>query len=196
MKKTFVLDTNVLLHDPGAIFSFDDNNIVIPIYVVEEIDHFKKELSELGRNARMVSRHLDNLRNGGCLSVGVNLDSGGNLRVAISNRVLPREITTDRGQDARILAVAFDEHEKNKNAVFITKDTNLRIRADAIGLETENYEPDHAKIDVLAQGYHVIEIAVKIRCERKRKRLGQIIAFASEFSTKREKFSSTPGTLI
>ena len=59
MKKTYVLDTNVLLHDPRSIVAFEDNDVVIPIYVVEEVDTFKKDLSELGRNAREVARELD-----------------------------------------------------------------------------------------------------------------------------------------
>ena len=105
-KKTFVLDTNVLLHDPRAMFSFEDNDVVIPIYVVEEIDAFKKDLSELGRNARQVSRYLDQLRDDGSLSEGVKLDRGGTLRVATTHRTLPANVSTDRGQDSKILAVA------------------------------------------------------------------------------------------
>ena len=105
-KKTFVLDTNVLLHDPRAMFSFEDNDVVIPIYVVEEIDSFKKDLSELGRNARQVSRYLDQLRDDGSLSVGVKLDRGGTLRVATTHKTLPANVSTDRGQDSKILAVA------------------------------------------------------------------------------------------
>jgi len=161
MKKTFILDTNVLLHDPRAMFSFEDNHVVIPIYVVEEIDNFKKELSELGRNARQVSRYLDNLREDGSLSKGVDLDSGGTLRVATTARTLPAEITTDRGQDSRILAVALDLQEKlagKEKIVFITKDTNLRIRADAIGIDTENFEPDHIEVEELYTGYSEIEV--------------------------------------
>lgn len=164
MKKTFILDTNVLLHDPRAMFGFEDNDVVIPIYVVEEIDNFKKELSELGRNARQVSRYLDDLREDGSLSQGVKLDSGGTLRVAVSSRILPPEITTDRGQDARILAVAFDLQEQHKDngdrkIVFITKDTNLRIRADAIGIETENFEPERTEIDDIQLGYSTLEVS-------------------------------------
>lgn len=161
MKKIFVLDTNVLLHDPEALFSFEDNEVVIPIYVVEEIDNFKKELSELGRNARQVSRHLDALRQEGSLSQGVGLDSGGFVRVAVTNSTLPPEITTDRGQDSKILAVA---HDLQKNAshkgdvTFITNDSNLRIRADAIGIETENFEPERTEIDKLDTGYHTFEV--------------------------------------
>jgi predicted ribonuclease YlaK len=144
VRKTFVLDTNVLLHDPRAMFSFEDNDVVIPIYVVEEIDSFKKDLSELGRNARQVSRYLDGLREEGSLKDGVDLDRGGLLRVATTHRSLPQEVATDRGQDGRILAVALELHEDltREKVVFITKDTNLRIRADAIGIQTEDYEPE------------------------------------------------------
>lgn len=156
MKKTFILDTNVLLHDPRSMFSFADNNIIIPIYVVEEIDNFKKELSELGQNARQVSRILDDLRGYGSLSEGVKIESGGTLRVATSARQLPPEITTDRGQDSRILAVAFDAKEKlsgRQQVVLITQDTNLRIRSDAIGIASESFEPEPVSIDELYTGY-------------------------------------------
>ena len=162
MKKTFVLDTNVLLHDPRAMFSFEDNNVVIPIYVVEEIDNFKKELSELGRNARQVSRYLDALRDEGSLAVGVRLDQGGLLTVATTARTLPPEVTTNRGQDSKILAVAADkkdELEGKEQVIFITKDTNLRIRADAIGIITENFEPERTEVSELFSGMSVIDVA-------------------------------------
>src|SRR3989338_3009991 len=161
MKKTFILDTNVLLHEPRALFSFEDNHVVIPIYVVEEIDNFKKELSELGRNARRVSHYLDELRTEGSLSKGVKLDSGGTLSVAITAKVLPPEVTTDRGQDSKILAVALDlqgQLQGKEKLVFITKDTNLRIRADAIGIETENFEPERTELDELYRGYSTLEM--------------------------------------
>jgi len=80
MKKNYVLDTNILLHDPYAIFKFDDNNVIIPIYVIEEVDQFKREGSERGRNARQVVRLLDELRDaGGSLSKGIPMKSGGIL---------------------------------------------------------------------------------------------------------------------
>lgn len=161
MKKTFILDTNVLLHDPRSMFSFADNNIIIPIYAVEEIDNFKKELSELGQNARQVSRYLDELRSSGSLAEGVQLESGGTLRVATSGRQLPPEITSDRGQDSRILAVAFDAQERLRNkqqVVLITQDTNLRIRSDAIGICSENFEPEPTSIDELYTGYVEVDL--------------------------------------
>src|SRR6185436_1615807 len=81
VKKYFVLDTNVLLHDPDAMFHFKDNIVVIPIQVIEEIDHFKKDLSEIGRSAREISRHLDALRLKGSLAEGVATEDGGIIQV-------------------------------------------------------------------------------------------------------------------
>ncbi|MEO6572992.1 MAG: PIN domain-containing protein, partial [Polyangiaceae bacterium] len=81
MKKNYVLDTNILLHDPQAIFKFEDNDVIIPIFCIEEVDQFKREGSERGRNARQIARVLDDLREaGGSLSKGVPLKSGGTLR--------------------------------------------------------------------------------------------------------------------
>ena len=91
MKKNFVLDTNVLLHDPRSILSFEENNVIIPIYVIEEVDNFKKDLSELGRNARAVGRMIDGFRATGRLNEGVTTPTGGSLRVVFTNRVLPAE---------------------------------------------------------------------------------------------------------
>jgi PhoH-like ATPase len=161
-RKIFVLDTNVLLHDPRAIFSFEEHDVVIPIYVVEEIDTFKKDLSELGRNARQVSRYLDQLREDGSLAMGVKLDRGGMLRVATTHLALPEEVTLDKGQDSKIMAVALELTITHKNTdrrvVFITKDTNLRIRADAIGIYTEDFEPEHVQIDELYKGWQELDV--------------------------------------
>jgi len=156
MKKTYVLDTNVLLHDPQALFRFEDNDLVIPITVIEEIDNFKKNLSETGRNARQVSRYLDNLRQQGSLVDGIELENGGTLKVAlyteISAQKLPPELRADRG-DNRILAVALQcRHATDGPVVFVTKDTNLRIKSDALGLIAEDYESDKVSIDELYSG--------------------------------------------
>ena len=160
--KNFILDTNVLLYDPQAIFKFQDNNIVIPITVIEEIDRFKKDMNETGRNARQISRLLDDLRKEGSLSQGIRLANGGNLRVEIYEeqvmKKLPPELREERG-DNRILAVAFDVKAKNGNepVIFVTKDTNLRIKADAIGIVAEDYESDKVIIEDLYSGYVEIE---------------------------------------
>ena len=92
MKKNFVLDTNVLLHDPRSLFSFDDNNVVIPIYVIEEVDKFKRDQSELGRNSRVVARYLDAFRAEGSLAEGVPLPGGGLLSVIFTDRTIPASL--------------------------------------------------------------------------------------------------------
>ncbi len=155
MIKNFVLDTNVLLHDPGALFAFQENTVVLPIYVIEEIDKFKREGSELGRSARGVSRALDELRAVGNLAVGVDLPKSGHLRVAFSNRVLPTAMaTTSHEVDSRIIAVALEMKEKQpeRPTILVSKDVNLRIRADALGLVAADYEHDRTRIDELYTG--------------------------------------------
>src|SRR5947208_3133294 len=108
MKKNYVLDTNVLLHDPRAIFRFEDNNVIIPIYAIEEVDQFKREGSERGRNARQTARLLDELRDkGGALSKGVQLESGGTLRVAVPLKRLELPSAVDKAaMDQAILQCA------------------------------------------------------------------------------------------
>lgn len=155
--KTFVLDTNVLLHDPQALYKFEENAIVIPITVIEEIDKFKKDMNETGRNARHISRLLDNLRKTGSLSTGITLESGGLLRVEIyeerGSKLLPPEFHSDRA-DNRILAVAMDIKERGGAGpvILVSKDTNLRIKADAIGLIAQDYESDKVEIEELYSG--------------------------------------------
>jgi PhoH-like ATPase len=156
MKKTFVLDTNVLLHDPQALFRFEDNDLIIPMTVVEEIDRFKKELSETGRNARQFSRIMDGLRSQYKLIDGAELETGGQLRVVLYTeeqlKRLPPELRQDQG-DNRILAVALEEDNKSDSrVVFVTKDTNLRIKADAIGLKAEDYSSDKVSLEDLYPG--------------------------------------------
>ncbi len=160
--KNFILDTNVLLYDPQALYKFQDNNIIIPITVIEEIDRFKKDMNETGRNARQISRLLDDMRKHGSLSEGIKLENGGNIRVEIYEekvmKLLPPELREERG-DNRILAVAFDVKAKKTNepVIFVTKDTNLRIKADAIGLVAEDYESDKVVIEDLYSGFMELE---------------------------------------
>ncbi len=162
MKKAFVLDTNVLLHDPRAIFSFEDNDVIIPIVVIEELDKFKKGIDEIGRNARQVSRILDEYRLRGKLSQGVQLDGGGSLRVELNHQSpehLPPELIATKA-DNRILATALNlcRSEGTHPVVLVTKDTNLRIKADAVGLRAEDYESDTITIDELYTGETEISV--------------------------------------
>ena len=160
MRKNYVLDTNVLLHDPGALYKFKDNNVIIPIYVVEEIDKFKRDLSELGRNARQVSRELDAFRSdGGSLTEGVPLEGGGTLRVLFTQKELPRELMNGHLADNRILALASDikDREPTLRCVFVSKDVNLRIRADALGLPSEDYRNDKIENPEVYMGVREVE---------------------------------------
>jgi PhoH-like ATPase len=156
LKKNFVLDTNVLLHDPRSIFGFEDNDVVVPIYVIEEIDNFKRDLSTLGRNARQVSRILDEFRTQGKLAEGVPIaPDKGHIRVLLQERKLPHGAGEGRTTDDKILGVALDllERDKGKPTVFVTKDTNLRIRADALGLHAVDYDVEGlAALDELWSG--------------------------------------------
>ncbi len=161
MKKVFVLDTNVVLHDPRAIFAFEDNDVVIPIVVIEELDKFKKGIDEIGRNARQVSRILDEYRQKGKLSQGVKLEGGGNLRVELNHQSterLPGELIPEKA-DNRILATALNLNHENLPVILVTKDTNLRIKADAVGLHAEDYESDSVTFDELYSGE--MELSVK-----------------------------------
>ncbi len=162
MKKNYVIDTNVLLHDPRAIFKFEDNNVIIPIYVIEEVDQFKREGSERGRNARQIARLLDELREqGGSLAKGVPLSSGGTLRVAVPLKqpLLPSAIDKT-AMDAAILQTAFDcrEQDGGRPTVFVTMDTNLRIRADALGMVSETYENQRVDVEQLDSGVKDLDV--------------------------------------
>lgn len=157
MQKYFVLDTNVLLHDPLAMFQFADNIVVIPIVVLEEVDQFKKELSDRGRSAREVCRKLDELREQGHLGDGVALKNGGLLKVAIAIADLPTTLSNVRpghSVDNMILATALQVRDSNPDTptILVTKDVNLRIRADALGLSAVDYDVERITIEELYSG--------------------------------------------
>jgi PhoH-like ATPase len=152
--KNYVLDTNVLLHDARAFFAFADNNVIIPIYVLEEIDTFKKDQSELGRNARQVARLLDEYRNDGGLSRGQPISSGGTVRVALSKSPPKNPSYDSRSMDQRILELALEVRDSDPSVptILVTKDVNMRIRGDALGLHTVDFEPEQISIDELYAG--------------------------------------------
>ena len=151
--KNYILDTNVLLHDPNSLVNFKENNVLVPIEVIEEIDRFKRESTELGRNARTVSRMLDGFRGEGSLSAGVELPNGGKLKIAFHKDGLVEGFAKD-SVDNRILALAAHiQKTQPKNAtILVSKDINLRIKADAIGVMAEDYETDRVFITDLYTG--------------------------------------------
>jgi PhoH-like ATPase len=177
--KNYILDTTVLLYDAQALFKFDDNSVIIPIPVIEDVDHFKKDVSEIGRSARQASRYLDDLRKRANLSSGIHLDNGGTLFVKISTgammRRLPDELR-DRNRDNLILAIALDvkENAHGVRTIFVTKDINLRIKADALGLEVEDYESDKVDIEELYTGFKDIAVAKEIITAFKEKGIVEI----------------------
>ncbi len=150
MKKNFILDTNVLLHEATAIQRFKDNHIIIPLKVIEEIDHFKKDQSELGRNARHVSRLLDDLRQHGKLNKGVELPHGGTLRIAFPGATYKNGLTADD----QILELAMQLRKPDEpRCIVVSKDINLRLKADALGLDAEDYESDRVDVNELYTGH-------------------------------------------
>ena len=166
--KNYILDTNVLLHDPDSILNFDDNNVLIPIEVIEEIDRFKRESTELGQNARTVSRTLDSLRAQGRLSEGVTLPNGGHLRI-VFNKLKTKArngngaVPAGSNVDTRIVASALHVQRTSPKTptILVTKDINLRIRADALGLAAQDYETDRINIADLYTGTFELPVPVE-----------------------------------
>jgi PhoH-like ATPase len=162
--KNYILDTNVLLHDPNSILAFKGNNVLIPIEVLEEIDRFKRESSELGQNARTVSRSLDALRSKGHLNKGVKLENGGTLRIIFLER--NGEPLFPFGQntvDSRIVSqsLSVQKSDPKTSAILVTKDINLRIKADSLGLQAEDYETDRVHLTDLYTGMRDMTISAE-----------------------------------
>ncbi|MEI6194581.1 MAG: PhoH family protein [Verrucomicrobiota bacterium] len=163
--KNYILDTNVLLHDPNSLLNFKEHHVVIPIEVIEEIDRFKRESSELGQNARQVSRMLDGFRGEGSLSEGVKLPNGGRLQIAFYKNGNGQangssHIVNSNSVDNRILLLAAEvqKHQPKNATILVSKDINLRIKADALGLQAEDYETDRVFLTDLYTG--MIEMSV------------------------------------
>ncbi len=198
--KTFVLDTNVLLHSAQSLESFQDNDIVLPMAVIEELDKFKKYQDELGRNARQVIRTLDSLREKGHLGTGVSLNKAGSLAtgkitICSVNSSASQEIDKKLKQtfdttfslespDNRILRVALSLHMQNKNVIFISKDINLRLKADALGLKVMDFEREKVDYDKLFTGQQTVRIKQAIIDEVYQSKIIEvegIIALPNEF---------------
>lgn len=144
MKKIFVLDTNVLLSDPNAIYTFEDNDVVLPSVVIQELDNKKKTMDEIGRNARYVNRQLDKLRTKGKLHIGIELESGGIFKVVSP----PKESEVydafiDDSVDTAIIALAniLQNENKDKQVIIISKDALVRVKAD-MWVSAEDYQND------------------------------------------------------
>lgn len=166
--KKFVIDTNVVLFDPRSVFKFRDHEVIIPLVVIEEVDRFKREMNENGRNARTFSRLMDELREIGSLHKGVKLDNGGTLRVSMADPKVFEGLDKGYADNQMIaLAKSLQNEDPNSEIKFISKDINLRIKADAFGISAEDYKPtkfdgDVPESEALYQGTSTMEVAGEV----------------------------------
>jgi PhoH-like ATPase len=171
LSKIYVLDTNVLLQDPYSIFSFSDNDVVIPAVALEEVDSKKRYMDEIGRNARQISRLIDNLRESGKLHDKIPLENGGTLRIELNHRSFHelQEIFVEKTNDNRILAVAKNlsieesKKENGRTVILVSKDTLVRVKADAIGLKSEDFLSDRVvENEHLYTGFMDVQVTIDV----------------------------------
>jgi len=162
--KNYVLDTNVLIHNPRSIFDFEDNNLFIPIYVLEELDKIKSESSPRGRNARETCRILEEFRKSGDLVAGVQLsedeDSTGTLFIYVPTERKNIAVSLDRNcMDSAILQCAKEIQEtKEADTILVTMDVNMRIRSACLGVPAQKFESDAVDTSNMITGYSMLEI--------------------------------------
>jgi len=160
--KFFVLDTNVLLHNPASLFMFADNQVVIPFAVLEELDRFKKQNDDVGRNCREVIRHLDRLRRKGHLSEGVPWNGqGGVIRVEFAEEDRPAWLRAETA-DNRVIGVAWALQQQGKRTIVISKDINVRLKSDGMGIETQDFEAQKVDADKLYSGYVAVSAPTQV----------------------------------
>ena len=159
MEKTFVLDTNVILHNPDSLTSFADNIVLLPIEVLEELDKFKSSHDEKGRNARIAIRMLDEFRQQGEPGKGFPLPNGGMLKVAtgIDYEIVSKKIGMSQAvTDNKILFVAYMVKEMGERVIFVSKDINARIKADALGITCMDFEKQKVDFEKLYTGWRTV----------------------------------------
>ena len=154
--KTFIIDTNVLLHNPSSLFAFAEHHVVIPMIVLEELDKFKTANNELGANSREVARSLDKLRARGSLRDGVSTPQGGQIQVALRYDDLVGLLPGVN--DNRILGCAHLLKREGRDVYFISKDINARIKADALGIPSEDFKNQKVDFDALYTGWTTVTV--------------------------------------
>ncbi|MDN5342473.1 MAG: PhoH-like ATPase [Oceanotoga sp.] len=158
MKKNYVLDTNVLIHDPESIYKFEDNNVIIPFPVLEEIDGLKNRNDKVAKSAREVNRILDNIRKKGNLQKGIKLKNGGILKIlALTSKELKANIPDFLGNSKDDFIIYYALNLKNSikdiETIFVSKDLNLRIKSESIGIKSEDYLNDKIDMKFMYDGY-------------------------------------------
>ncbi|MFW6343485.1 MAG: PhoH family protein [Sediminispirochaetaceae bacterium] len=157
--KLFVIDTNVLIHKPDAMLSFRDNEVVVPLWVLEELDKLKTYSDERGRNARHAIRFLDGLARHGDIHQGVKMENGSLLRVVLTyNADIPVDLASDKA-DNKILLTALTLQREGRRVFFVSKDINARVKATALGLKAVDYEKQKVNINKLYQGYRSMDVS-------------------------------------
>ncbi|HGJ65219.1 TPA: PhoH family protein [bacterium] len=154
--KVFVIDTNVLIHYPEAILSFKDNEIVIPLQVLEELDNLKTYSDQRGKSARDAIRFLDTVSKKGSLHDGVKLENNSLLKVSLIQPQDPPSGFDTNQPDNKILFCAYELQRQGRRVFFVSKDINARVKAQALGLKAVDYEKQKVDIATLYQG--VIEL--------------------------------------
>lgn len=150
--KVFVIDTNVFIHKPDCVMSFRDNEIVIPIWVLEELDKLKSHNDEKGRNARAAIRFLDSVGRRGDLQKGVRIANGSILRVVLHySKKFPYSFSQEKA-DNKIILTAYLLQQEGRFVFFVSKDINARVKARALGLKVADYEKQKVDFDKLYQG--------------------------------------------
>ncbi|NGX38357.1 MAG: PhoH-like protein [Chlamydiae bacterium] len=159
-KTTYVIDTNVFLHDPNAILTFKDSEIVIPLPVLEELDDLKRHTDERGKNARNMIRFIDSLKaESGDLTKGVKSKNGNTIRIQASIKPMEKsEFPLPMERANNKLLMAFQIAQSNPNVVFTSKDLVMRVKAEAIGLKSQDYENLKFSYNRLYRGYRKIEV--------------------------------------
>lgn len=159
MKKTIVIDTSILLYDKNSIFNFDENDILIPMIVVEELDRKKASPGLVGENARFINRFLDNLREKGDLSKGVEFKENAYLKITRDyDKDILSELSDGQCNDNKILAtVSLAQSDSYYDVVLVTKDINLRIKADVLGFKASDYYADIRDVDKNWIGWRRLE---------------------------------------
>ncbi len=157
--RAYVLDTNVLLHDPRAMFTFSGAEVVIPLTVVEEMEKFKRETSDRGKNSRECIRELDKLRENGSLSDGILVEGGGSVRIALASPqvTVPPSFRLDIADD-QIILIAYAIKQQGKPVRFISKDLAARIKADVLGIETADYLKGYIPRDEFYKGWYSMQV--------------------------------------
>lgn len=156
--KHFVLDTSVLLHNPEALFRFQEHEVVVPLTVIEELDQFKSTNDERGRSAREVIRHLDRIRGRGRLTEGVVWNqTGGTIRIAVNGAKVPANLDPGKPSN-RIIAVADVLHRSGHKTIFVCNDINSRVKCDALGITAEDFQSEKIDTARLYEGWSEITL--------------------------------------